>query len=84
MKLAEKVEQLSRLDADWTNKYKQLESGAYEYEQRLSKYVEEIERLNLLLRQKVELETRSAQLIQEIERLNNALRIKVQESQEWQ
>ena len=84
MKLAEKVEQLSRLDTDWANKYKQLEGGAYEYEQRLAKYVEEIERLNLLLRQKVELESRSAQLIQEIERLNNALRIKVQESQEWQ
>lgn len=84
MRLAEKVEQISRLDAEWTAKYKQLESAAFESEQRLGKYVEEIERLNLLLRQKVELESRSAQLIQEIERLNNTLRIKVQESQEWQ
>lgn len=64
MRLAEKVEQLNRLDAEWAGKYKQLESGAYEYEQRFAKYIEEIDRLNLLLRQKVELESRSAQLIQ--------------------
>ncbi len=66
MRLAEKLEQLNRLDSEWGSKYKQLESGAYEYEQRMAKYIEEIERLNLLLRQKQELESRSAQLIQEI------------------
>jgi hypothetical protein len=53
MRLAEKVEQLNRLDADWTAKHKQLENGIHEYEQRNSKYVEEIERLNMVLRQKI-------------------------------
>jgi hypothetical protein len=36
------VEQLNRLDNEWNSKYKQLENGIYEYEQRGGKYVEEI------------------------------------------
>lgn len=62
----------------------ELRRRVQEYESNISILRQEIERLNVVLKQRVDVEARSTTLVQEIERLNNVLRIKVQESQEWE
>jgi hypothetical protein len=55
----------------------------HDSELKAEKFIEEIKRLNVILKEKMAHEAQTAQLIPEIERLNNTLKVKIQESEEW-